>query len=282
MTNFGALAVLAAPKMPAAQRHFLLALETITPGEDGRREASTQWLAILAGQSATTAARVRRELVACGDLDYRPGHGRGHKGSYLILATGVEDHHGGPSVNYPKVRKAQEAELARRREGRRKGSPNADDLSAARKGRHDVTTIPEPVKVVKQAPERSSNTPRKGRHRNAATSDDASTALEPLALGSSALSRAASDPLVILAGLGATERQTDFILATIEADPRIGDPAQYLLDQIGKDNGRRLMTWARRRLSRRARQADDDTETERRRQSDGLMQWEREHPESTP
>jgi hypothetical protein len=253
MTNYGTLAILAAPKLSAAQRHFLQALETITPGEDGRREAVTEWLAILAGQSVTTAARVRRALTASGDLDYRPATGRGQKGSYLILTTGVEDHHGGPSVNYPKVRKIQEAELARRREGRRKDRPNADDLSEHPKGSRSLATFPEPGKVVKDPPERSSNAPRKGRHRNPATSGNASTALEPIALQPSALPAAAPDPRTILAGLldgqDDEDRLTEFILATLK--PKRPDLAGYLLSQIGKDGGSALMAWARRTLNAR-------------------------------
>jgi hypothetical protein len=87
---------------------------------------------------------------------------------------------------------------------------------------------------------------------------------------------------VILAGLGATGTEAEFILAKIEASARLGDPAEYLLGQIGKGNGDRLMTRARRALARLDRQADDDPDTERRRQHDGLVRFEREHPEARP
>ena len=41
MTNYGTCAILALPKMPERRLRFLLALETFTRGEDGRREAGT-------------------------------------------------------------------------------------------------------------------------------------------------------------------------------------------------------------------------------------------------
>jgi hypothetical protein len=94
--------------------------------------------------------------------------------------------------------------------------------------------------------------------------------------------RVAGDPRLILAGLGADEETTNYILASIEADPGIGDPARHLLTIVGNGGGPRLVADARRQLAAakraRHRPADDDFEAERRRQQDGLTQWMRDHP----
>ena len=84
MTNYGTLEILALPKMPERQLRFLLALETITCREDGRREVGIDLLAKKAGLSVNTAVRARRDLVKSGAIEYRRGDGRGHLSTYRI------------------------------------------------------------------------------------------------------------------------------------------------------------------------------------------------------
>jgi hypothetical protein len=82
MTNYGIRAILALPWLPERQLRFLLALETFTSGDGGWREAGTALLAQYAGQSVNTTVKARAELVKSGAVEYRPGSGRGHVGSY--------------------------------------------------------------------------------------------------------------------------------------------------------------------------------------------------------
>ena len=78
-----------------------------------------------------------------------------------------------------------------------------------------------------------------------------SAALEPSALGSSALSARARDPRTLLAGLDGLDLDDDEISFIItELGPRHPDLAAYLLDQIGKDDAARLTAWIRRKLGR--------------------------------
>jgi hypothetical protein len=85
VTNFGALAILALPKMPERQLRFLLALETVT-ARGSWREAQTELLARQAGLSVRTAIKARAELAKAGMIEYRPGTGPGHPGRYRLPA----------------------------------------------------------------------------------------------------------------------------------------------------------------------------------------------------
>ena len=90
------------------------------------------------------------------------------------------------------------------------------------------------------------------------------------------------DPRVILAGLGATETETDFIITKTEADPGIPDTAAWLLDRIGEGKGNQVVAQARRASP--GRKTTDGGSAKRqqdelRRQQDGLTEWMRQHPE---
>jgi hypothetical protein len=92
-------------------------------------------------------------------------------------------------------------------------------------------------------------------------------------------------PRTILDGLPDLDGEAElkaFIIAKLTATT--DDPSGYLLELVEKGDGavRRFLAHSRRRLAARARQADDDPDAERRRQSDGLMQFERDHPEAGP
>ena len=102
MTNFGALAILALPKLPERQLRFLLALETVTARDGGWREAETGMLADLAHQSVNTAAKARSELAKAGLIEYRPGTGPGHPGTYRILLEVDKPPKNAARVNPPK------------------------------------------------------------------------------------------------------------------------------------------------------------------------------------
>jgi hypothetical protein len=90
-----------------------------------------------------------------------------------------------------------------------------------------------------------------------------------------------------LPGLDGDDALKTFIIAKLTAAPGVDDPADWLLDEIiGKGEHRvaRFIAVSRQRLDqdRARRQADAEADAEYRRQSDGLMQFEREHPEATP
>ena len=65
----------------------------------------------------------------------------------------------------------------------------------------------------------------------------------------SSLSARAGDPRAELARLGATRRETDFIIDKITNDPSIGKPAAYLRTAIGNGDGSELIAQARRGLA---------------------------------
>ena len=187
MTNYGALAILALPKMPERQLRFLLALETVTRGEDGWREIETGVLARQAGLSVTTVVKARAELAAFGRIEYRPGTGPGHPGRYRVRVD-VDK----PPANAGRVKPTSDAARVK---------PTSDA------GRVNPTN-PAPGSLPTGSPKPT--TP------NAVTSANASIALEPLALESSALSPApapapARETAADLDGHaeGALSRQTD-------------------------------------------------------------------------
>jgi hypothetical protein len=239
VTNYGTRAILGLPKMPERQLRFLLGLETFTGREDGWREAGTALLASTAGLSVNTAARARVELVKSGAIEYRRGNGRGQVGPYRIKVPSVV-------VHLPEPGKV----------------PNdAGDLSGPEKVPNDAGDL--------SSPERYPNEPRKGTQtglkkvpkRNAATSGNAIGALEPLALESSALPRTPARPdlRMILDGLDVDDESLmKFIVARIEGNPGIGDPAAYLLGIVGKgeDAVRGFLGQMRRALA--AEDVDDD------------------------
>jgi len=232
VTNHGTRAILGLPKMPERQLQLLLALETFTPRDDGWREVGTKLLASTAGLSATTATRARRDLVKSGAIEYERGDGKGHLSTYRIKVP-----HGVVHLPEPGKVVTDGGDL--------KGGHNADDLKGGHnaddlEGGHIVDDLSGPGKVVTKAPERSPNSPRKGSHRNPATSGNAIGALEALALEPSALPRgprAARDPRDLLLGLGADEREIELIIARLEADPDIHHPWVYLLTIVGNDDG---------------------------------------------
>ena len=84
MTNYGALAILALPKMPYRQRYLLLALETVTSGSDGWRPVGLDLLARSAGLSVRTAVKARDELTKAGFIEWRRGTGREHPSVYRL------------------------------------------------------------------------------------------------------------------------------------------------------------------------------------------------------
>jgi hypothetical protein len=94
---------------------------------------------------------------------------------------------------------------------------------------------------------------------NAVTSADVSTALEPIAVEPSALSRADADLRMIVAGLDGVTSQAeiDFIMAAVKADPRYrDDPPRQLLDAIGRGKGPEIVKWAHRKLAATRRSRD--------------------------
>jgi len=228
------------PKMPERQLRFLLALETFTRGEDGRREIGTDLLARTAGLSVNTAVRARRELVKSGAIEYKRGDGRGHVSAYRIKVPH-------DVVHLPEPVKV----------------PNdADHLSSPGKVSNDAGHLSEPGNVPKQAPERYPNSPHKGGSRNPAASGNASGALEPLALEASAARTPAHtrprDPRLVqlLLGLGATDAQAELITARLHDDPGIHSPYTYALAIIGDGDGE---AWLGRMLADLAAQhAGDD------------------------
>jgi hypothetical protein len=227
VTNFGTLAILALPKMPERQLRLLLALETVPARSGGWREVKTDVLASQAGPSVRTACKARAELARAGRIEYRPGTGPGHPGRYrLLFETG-------------KPPKKRSSDAARDNPGNNTARDNpGNDTAGDNPGN--------------QAPGSLVNGPQKPTPPNALTSDDPSTALEPLALDTSALRSAASDPRMILGGLKGLDLDDDEITFIItELQPKHADLAGYLLGQIGKDDGARLAAWIRRQLGRR-------------------------------
>jgi hypothetical protein len=223
VTNYGTLAVLALPGIPERQLRFLLALETVTAREGGWREIETGVLAAQARQSVRTACKARAETAKAGLIEYRPGTGPGHPGHYRVLIDDLDK----PPKN-----------AARDKPG--------NDAARVNPGNNAARVNP-----GKRAPGSLANEPRKPGNPNAVTSDDPSIALEPLALDTSALREAASDPRLILRGLGGLDLTDDEIdLITAELQPRHPDLADYLLGQIGKDGGKALTAWIRRKLGR--------------------------------
>jgi hypothetical protein len=179
MTNYGTLAILALPKMPERRLRFLLALETVTCDADGWRKIGTGLLASKAGLSVTTATRARRDLVASGAVEYERGDGKGHLSAYRMKVP-----HDVVHLPEPGKVPSNGDDLEGGHNGDDlKGGHNGDDL----KGGHNADDLSGPGKVVKQAPQRSSNRPLKGSHRIAATSGNAIGGLEPYGLGSSGL-----------------------------------------------------------------------------------------------
>jgi hypothetical protein len=214
VTNFGALAILGLPKIPERQLRFLLALETVTAREGGWRKIKADVLAAQAGASPNTSARARAELADAGLIEYRRGTGPGHPGSYRIRIDGIDKPpKNAATVNVPK---------------------NAATVNA-----------------LNPAAERSPNGPSNARTPKAATSADASTALEPIALEPSALSRAARNLGAALATLGATDQEIDFTIGGIKNSSRVDNPAAYMSGVAAKPDGvARLLGRTRRVLAK--------------------------------
>jgi hypothetical protein len=210
MTNYGSLAILAIrPKPPDRQLRFLIALETVTARDGGWRTIETGVLAAQSGQAVRTASKARAELAKAGRIEYRPGTGPGHPGSYRLLVDVDSPPGSEPGKNAAPVNPGKNA------------APVNPGKNAA------------PVNPGKQAPGSQANEPQKPTTPNAVTSANASIALEPSALEPSALLRAARDPHNILTEIGADERLTKYIITTLE-DHGIGDVTAYLLKIIGK------------------------------------------------
>jgi hypothetical protein len=243
VTNYGALAILALPKMPERQLRVLLALETVTRHEGAWRTIETGALARQAGRAVRTVVKARAELAASGRIEYRPGTGPGHPGSYRLLVD-VDK----PPANAGRVKPTSDAARVK---------PSTDVASVSRApmlhGSTHATRPPEPVQLGSQKP----TTP------NAVTSANASIALEPLALESSTLPRAPArprDPRTLLDGLGVDERLREHIIGWMD-DRGVGDPFAYLLAIIGRpehdERGLRAFLDQRRR-ELADREADDD------------------------
>jgi hypothetical protein len=214
VTNFGALAILALPKMPERQLRFLLALETFTRGEDGWREAGAEKLIERTGLSVNTAIKARGELVAAGAIDYRRGNGAGHVSVYRIRLPGIGDHLGSRPKKVPK---------------------NVGDLkrypTEARKG-----TQTRPKKVPK---------------RNAVTSGNAFGGLEPSGLDTSGLP--ARVPVVDqLRAIDAsvTEEVSAEVMKIIKSRPKVRDPVAVLDAELRKGNGYSLIGEAKHNIDR--------------------------------
>jgi hypothetical protein len=223
VTNYGAVAILALPKLAPRQRYLLIALETVTADADGWRAIGLDLLARSAGLSVRTAVKARDELAKAGLIEWQRGTGRDHPSVYR-LRFGISK----PGKNAARVNGGNKA--ARVNPGKNAATVNP--------GKPGSATL--------------ANAPRNPVSRNAATSGNESDALEPIALEPSALSRAASDPRLILGGLDLTDEEIDFILGKLQADPRYrDDPAGYLMEVIGNGGGPKLVQWARRRLQPR-------------------------------
>lgn len=157
MTNFGARAILALPKMPERQLRLLLALETFSRREDGWREAGTELLASTAGLSVKTTARARVELVKSGAIEYRRGNGRRRFSTYRLKVV-IND------VPLPEPGKVPS---------------DSAPLSGAGKVPSDSAHLSGPGKVVEQPRKGTQTGSGKVPKRNPATSGNASGELEP-------------------------------------------------------------------------------------------------------
>jgi hypothetical protein len=149
MTNFGELAILALPGLPERQLRVLLVLETVSPDEDGWRSIGLDLLARQAGRSAHTVVKARDELAAAGLIEYRPGTGPNHPSLYRLRFA----------ISNP-----------------------GKNAATVKRGKNAATVNP-----GKPAPGTVAMSDFNRGSRNAATSPNANTALEPLALESSAL-----------------------------------------------------------------------------------------------
>jgi hypothetical protein len=158
VTNYGALAILALPKMPERQLRFLLALETVTRREGGWRTIGTGALARSAGLSVAPVVKARAELAASGRIEYRRGTGPGHPGSYRLLLD-VDK----PPANAGRVKPTSDAARVK---------PTSD---ASR------------VKPTSPAPASRLDAPGRPTTPDTVTSGNESIALEPLTLKSSSL-----------------------------------------------------------------------------------------------
>ena len=267
MTNDAILAILALPDIPERQLRFLLALGTFTRGKGGWRKAGIRLLASKARLSPTTAAKARAELVKAGTIEFVRGKA-GQLSIYRIRLPGITDHldaestnnagtppdtnnagtppdtnNAGthPSTNPPPARVPTGPISSTR--------PNAPASANANEGSNTYgsqSSGPNPVRtndpagpLGKPGADRrgSAAAGRSGGTGQIDDDDDSETSGAALA----------PDPRTILRGLlgDLADDKIDFIITRIEGRPNIPDPARYLLDQIGRDNGERFTEWAR-------------------------------------
>ena len=244
MSNYGALAVLAELRTHEARLRtartysLLIALETFPAGADGWREVGAELLCESAGLAQSTFRQARGELIGAKLIEYRPGARRGERSRWRITFRVEEP---------PGKGAAQSGTL-------RKGAAQSG-ASTTLKGGHTrpgkgagpgPERVPDPNRAVAASPGTLTSP-------NAAPEPDSgrSTALEPSALGSSALSARARDPRTLLLGLGADETEIELIAASIEADPDIRDPWVYVLTVIGNGDGPAWLDRKRRDLASR-------------------------------
>ena len=245
MSNYGALAILAELRTHEARLRtartysLLIALETFPPGADGWREVGAELLCESAGLAQSTFRQARGELIGAKLIEYRPGARRGERSRWRITFQ-VEEPPGKGAAQSGTLRKG----------AAQSGASTTLEGGHTRPGKGagpGPERVPDPNRAVAASPGTLTSP-------NAAPEPDpgVSTALEPSALESSALGRAASDPRTILRGLpGGLDLDDDEISFIItELGPRHPDLAAYLRDQIGKDDAARLTAWIRRKLGR--------------------------------
>jgi hypothetical protein len=119
VTNYGALAILALPKMPERQLRLLIALETVSPSGTSWRSIGTKLLASKAGLSPATIRVARNELVHAGTIAYVPGNGRGHLSTFRLLFAIKGDN----ESDYLSGNKGADPPPERCSNGSRKGDP---------------------------------------------------------------------------------------------------------------------------------------------------------------
>jgi hypothetical protein len=166
VTNFGALAILALPKMPHRRRSFLIALETVTADEHDWRAIGIALLAELADMSVNTAAKTRDELAAAGLIEYERGTGPDHPSRYRLKFD----------ISWDAANRRKSERVNRRK----------TKTDNRRKTKTDNRRKTETVTV--------SNPPNNRLSRNAATSGNVIGALEPYDLESSSARPSARPP----------------------------------------------------------------------------------------
>lgn len=100
VTNFGALAIMAAlpHTAPSRQLRLLLAVETFTPDSHGWRKVGSHKLMEVAGISYPTYKQARREVIEQRLAEYEPGNGSGYLSRWRLLIELLQVEGGNPPV----------------------------------------------------------------------------------------------------------------------------------------------------------------------------------------